>query len=137
MAQKVQIVIHAAKNVPNRDGSWFTGVSDPYCVVSMPNKSEPLCRTKTINDNLNPVWNESFIVDYDGQSSLTFSVWDSDWGKEDDFLGTCVVTKKEILAGFKGSKNLTPGHQTKVRTGANITFKVIPSKQPCCCSGIL
>jgi len=57
---QLKFIIKSAIDLPNKD-SWGSGVSDPYAMITLPDGQEK--RTKVIDDNLNPVWNETIIFD--------------------------------------------------------------------------
>jgi Ca2+-dependent lipid-binding protein len=40
-------------------------------------------KTKVIDNNLNPVWNQSFMLSWDGQAPLGLQVVDKDFFKSD------------------------------------------------------
>ena len=72
----------------------FNGFSDPYFmipngqdgVIDLPKKAN---RTKRINKTLNPVWNESFLIELNPIKckKLKIEVYDYDFVGKDDFLG--------------------------------------------------
>jgi len=65
------------------------GKSDPYVVCEVPGKPQSKYETAVIQQDLNPVWNESYeVTDFAQGDSLEFTVWDKDPIKSDDFLGT-------------------------------------------------
>lgn len=75
------------QNLKNADiGLFGKGKSDPYVKISglgMPKS------TKVINNDLNPVWNETFdfmIDEINLNPTLLFEVYDKD-DLNDDFLG--------------------------------------------------
>ena len=73
----------------------IVGTSDPYVKMRLGNQRH---RSRIINRNLNPVWNESFSFTTDSLSELLiFKVYDHDWGSLDDFMGRAAV-KLEPLA---------------------------------------
>ena len=79
------------------------GLSDPYFkiphgqegVVDLPKKQN---RTRTINKTLNPIWNESFVIEYNPMkcTKLRVEVYDYDLIGKDDFLGGGYVTLEWI-----------------------------------------
>ena len=81
----------------------LNGLSDPYFkiphgqegVVDLPKKQH---RTKTIDNTLNPVWNESFIIEYNPMkcNKLRIEVYDYDLIGRNDFLGGGYVTLEWI-----------------------------------------
>ena len=86
----------------------LNGLSDPYFkiphgqngVVDLPKKKH---RTKTIDKNLNPIWNECFIIEYNPLicTKLRIEVFDYDLIGKNDFLGGGYVT----LEWINGSEN--------------------------------
>ena len=78
------------------------GKSDPFVEALM--LGEQVHKTKTINDNLDPEWEEEkFVVevlpDGSGGEELTLSVWDSDGPfLKGDFLGQVVLKAKHLLS---------------------------------------
>lgn len=105
MAVTVKGTIEKARGLRNAD--WgFGGKSDPYCEVKY--KGKVVHKTKTINDNLDPVWNEDFSIDdfIEGES-LEFLVWDEDLGDARDDLGYAVVDYDVFRgSGFSGEIQL-------------------------------
>ena len=79
------------------------GLSDPYFfiplgqdgVIDLPKKQN---RTKRIDKTLNPVWNESFIIEFNPMkcTKLNFEVYDYDYIGRDDFLGGNFITLEWI-----------------------------------------
>jgi len=95
-----------------RDADWLPGAgkSDPYCICEIQGKPHAAkIETEVINDNLDPVWNhEALLAGYTPGDSLVFHIYDKDWGKKDDFLGTCVLAGDRINPpGFEGELRLT------------------------------
>lgn len=80
----LQVKICRAAGLPNSD---LLGKSDPYCMVNV--REERALRTRTINNDLNPTWDQTFhfLVDSIDDQSLTIEVKDDDMGFEDDILG--------------------------------------------------
>lgn len=63
----------------------ITGKSDPYVVLRFGGQS---LKTKYIEQDLNPVWNEVFTFDVDsGKEVLDVVAYDHDAFGADDFLG--------------------------------------------------
>ena len=81
----------------------MNGLSDPYLkiphgqegVVDLPKKQH---RTKTIDNTLNPVWKESFIIEYNSMkcTKLRIEVYDYDLIGKNDFLGAGYITLEQI-----------------------------------------
>lgn len=98
-------------------------IPDCYCLVKYGSNANTW-RTKTIKDNVKPVWNESkeFPFINHGQI-LNIEVWDANSGRfsKDDYLGTARVTLGEFLlkGGEMEMEILVEGKPT----GCFITFK--------------
>jgi Ca2+-dependent lipid-binding protein len=77
------ITVHRADSLPVADVT----TSDPYVVVKI--NGVHIRRTRTIEKNLNPVWDESFDYPLSSTSPLLlkFEVYDTDKNKDDDILG--------------------------------------------------
>jgi Ca2+-dependent lipid-binding protein len=79
------------KNLKNADVGLMFGKSDPYVKIS--GVGVPV-RTKVIEDNVNPIWNETFhfLIDrIDPNPNLLIEVFDKDVDN-DDFLGGFVYS---------------------------------------------
>jgi Ca2+-dependent lipid-binding protein len=83
-----------------------TSKSDPCCVMYVKSGDEwtEFARTETIQNNLNPVFERSFQIDYvfDDVQIVKFEVYDIDNKSEkltdDDFLGELETTVAEIVS---------------------------------------
>lgn len=100
------------------------GKADPYVVVAM-KKTEVKNKTRVANDNLNPVWNQTFdfVVEDGLHDMLILEVWDHDtFGK--DYMGRCILTlTRVILEGeYKDSFQLDGAKSGKL----NLNLKWIP-----------
>lgn len=96
----VQII--GASGLRNADWAPGHGVSDPYCRCRLNDKV--VKETKAVKNDLNPTWNdEKFQIDYVEGASLVFTVFDYDFGKSDDFLGSLTLPREKVLPhGFQG-----------------------------------
>ncbi|WBW70554.1 tricalbin, C2 domain protein (phospholipid binding) ER-plasma membrane tethering protein Tcb3 [Schizosaccharomyces osmophilus] len=67
------------------------GKSDPFVIFEL--QDEEVFRTKIIKKNLNPVFNEGFEVELPCKQTSKFvaRVFDSDFGNQNDPLGSCVI----------------------------------------------
>ncbi|KAM7473024.1 hypothetical protein LguiA_011207 [Lonicera macranthoides] len=100
------------------------GKADPYVVITM-KKTQTKNKTRVVNDNLNPVWNQSFdfLVEDGLHDMLVLEVWDHDtFGK--DYMGTCILTlTRVILEGeYKDSIELDGAKSGKL----NLHLKWMP-----------
>eukprot|EP00930_Biecheleria_cincta_P017070 TRINITY_DN13674_c0_g1_i1.p1 TRINITY_DN13674_c0_g1~~TRINITY_DN13674_c0_g1_i1.p1 ORF type:complete len:326 (-),score=49.46 TRINITY_DN13674_c0_g1_i1:627-1604(-) len=76
---KLQITVTGARGLRNTDFGSDHDKSDPYVVCKIPAKAYSQWRSKTIQDNLNPVWNQTFEMStYVAGDSLEFTVYDDD-----------------------------------------------------------
>jgi len=70
--------------------------SDPFVTIST--DDHPLATTRTINDHLNPEWNESFyapVAHY--TKSLTFALQDSDIMGSNQLIGKTVLPAEDLI----------------------------------------
>ena len=100
---KLDIKISKARNLVAKDSSWFSKKksSDPYAIIYW--GKEQMGRTKTIKQNLNPEWNESFKVRASSKQmqqlvrrnpdycKWDIVVFDNDPMDKDDPLGTFTI----------------------------------------------
>lgn len=103
----IKITIVGARGL--RDADWF-GKSDPYCVCEIQGKSNaPKIQTKVVPNCLDPVWNHhAEIKGFKPGDSLVFRIYDKDFVKRDDFLGTVTLASEQFYPrGFEGELPLT------------------------------
>ncbi|XP_055531817.1 multiple C2 and transmembrane domain-containing protein isoform X2 [Wyeomyia smithii] len=63
-----------------------SGTSDPYVKFKVGGRL--LYKSKTVHKELNPVWDETFVVPVeDPFQPINIKVFDYDWGLQDDFMG--------------------------------------------------
>lgn len=107
----VNMILVRASNLINKD---FGGKSDPYCVATIGEISD---RTEVIQNNVNPVWNEtmSFFVPKK-PDSISFNVFDDDskrtGGGKDDLLGETKLEIGELFetgGSYEGELKLEKG----------------------------
>jgi len=95
---KVQII--AATALRNADLRSH-GLSDPYVKARLGLQE---LRTRTINNSLDPEWNETLwfsVDDAHKNDELKLTLWDEDAGVtqgRDDFLGDCSVSMEEVFS---------------------------------------
>ncbi|EAT41474.1 AAEL006893-PA, partial [Aedes aegypti] len=74
-----------------------SGTSDPYVKFKVGGRL--LYKSKTVHKDLNPVWDETFVVPVeDPFQPINIKVFDYDWGLQDDFMGSAklVLTALEL-----------------------------------------
>mmetsp|Transcript_12483 Transcript_12483/g.29295 ORF Transcript_12483/g.29295 Transcript_12483/m.29295 type:complete len:135 (+) Transcript_12483:171-575(+) len=125
----ILVGVISAQGLPNAD--WLDK-SDPYCTVTM--AGAEVVRTKVVNNDLNPVWNEEAHVKWDGRSELVFTVMDSDLISTHDKLGEYVLPVSTIRSGFKGTVQLSVDEKMKrqLRTSPTLKIKLAPPDSNCC-----
>ncbi|KAK9945973.1 hypothetical protein M0R45_011460 [Rubus argutus] len=90
----LSVTVISAEDLPVVD---FMGKADPFVVLIM-KKSEAKQKTRVINNNLNPVWNQTFdfMVEDALHEMLIVEVWDHDtFGK--DRIGRVIMTLTRVL----------------------------------------
>ncbi|VFQ84033.1 unnamed protein product [Cuscuta campestris] len=92
---KLTVTIVKATNLKNQE---MIGKSDPYAVIHI----RPLfkVKTKTIDNNLNPVWNETFeLIAEDKETQfVTLEVFDKDNVGQDERMGIARLPLKDLEA---------------------------------------
>ena len=109
---KIDFYIHRAEYLTDKD---VITISDPF--VSIQIDGEEMFRTNVVEDNLNPVWNESGSFNINKEvSEIAFLVKDKDWIGA-DCLGRVPIpvqglgggNKIEDLFVLEGSTGANPG----------------------------
>ncbi|KFK26258.1 hypothetical protein AALP_AA8G223700 [Arabis alpina] len=120
---KLIVTVMKATNLKNKE---LIGKSDPYATIHI----LPLFKYKTnaVENNLNPVWDETFelIVENKQNQSLTVEVFDKDVG-EDERLGVVKLPLSSLEGGVTKEMELnllSSLHTLKVKDRGTITLKV-------------
>ncbi|XP_072934359.1 rabphilin-3A [Epargyreus clarus] len=87
------VTICRGADLPPQDSN---GYSDPFVKLHLdPDPYHKKHKTSIKWRNLNPVWNEEFLFETRptelSRQNLTLTVWDKDYGKPNDFLGSLVL----------------------------------------------
>jgi len=119
----LEVKIYKAENVINAD---LLSKSDPYCCVQISHngkiKKASFHQTKTIKDDLNPVWNETVtLYAWSKGDQLDFWVQDEDVVGKGDFLGACTLTSEQIQQGFDGKLPLSKGKDAFLHVRVTLT----------------
>jgi len=128
--QTLKLTIVGARGLRCADWSFIgQGTSDPYCVCAI-QRQPKLSRvtTPTIMNNVNPLWNhEAEIPNWTPGDALVFNVYDKDWGKSDDFLGTATLESERFFpSGFDGE---VPLEQAGKGIKAFLKLKIQPAAE--------
>jgi len=97
------IRIHKATGLSKQDRSGSEGGgSDPYITVSFSKYGKPMYCTRVIEDNLNPVWEETcaLLVTPDlikADEQLSMELWDSDRSTADDVVGKVELSMQKMI----------------------------------------
>ncbi|KAM0250555.1 hypothetical protein ACHAQJ_008565 [Trichoderma viride] len=79
------VTLHGAYNLKNTDN--FAGTVDPYAILTLNGRQE-LARTKTVDDNANPRWNEThYIIVTSLNDTLNIQVFDKNGFRKSKELG--------------------------------------------------
>ncbi|KAJ4860825.1 c2 domain-containing protein [Trichoderma breve] len=88
------VTLHGAHNLKNTDN--FAGTVDPYAVLTL-NRRQELARTKTIDDNPNPRWNEThYIIVTSFNDTLDIQVFDKNGFRKSKELGVASFPLERI-----------------------------------------
>jgi len=120
----LKISILGASGLRNAD--WI-GKSDPYCTCEILAKPDAgKIKTHVIKNNLNPTWDyEAELSEFEAGDILVFKVYDEDFGKKDDFLGTLSVMSEQFYPhGFEGD---LPLQEAGTGITANLRLRIPPA----------
>ncbi|KAE9609747.1 hypothetical protein Lal_00006527 [Lupinus albus] len=94
----LEVKLVQAKELVNKD---IIGKSDPYAVLYVRPIRDRTKTSKTINNDLNPIWNEhfEFIVEDVSTQHLTVKVYDSEGLGSADLLGCAHIRLSELQPG--------------------------------------
>lgn len=88
------ITFHGANGLKNPDK--LSGTPDPYAVVSL-NSRIPLGKTKTVEGNANPRWNDTvYVIIASLADALTLQVYDYNEYRKDKELGTATFALDQL-----------------------------------------
>ncbi|XP_041448901.1 multiple C2 and transmembrane domain-containing protein isoform X1 [Drosophila obscura] len=108
------------------------GLSDPYVKFKVGGRL--LHKSRTIHRDLNPVWDEVFIVPVeDPFQPIIVKVFDYDWGLQDDFMGSAKLDLTQLELGKAEDIHLqlcdTSGHGERAMGEILINLTLWPRSQ--------
>ncbi|XP_061913871.1 cytosolic phospholipase A2 beta-like [Entelurus aequoreus] len=126
---KLNVTVVAAKIHTSND---YLSDSDCYVSLSLPTAAASEYKTTTINNNLNPKWNEtfSFRVPSHLKSILEIKLHDQDSFLSNDLISTVLFDLSNLQAGKKEAMSFTLNPETKDRI--LMQFEKIHSEDPPC-----
>uniref|UniRef100_A0A673FUB1 Myoferlin-like n=1 Tax=Sinocyclocheilus rhinocerous TaxID=307959 RepID=A0A673FUB1_9TELE len=121
----LKVVVESAKGIPKKT----LGIPDPIAAVIFKGEKK---KTKAIDKELNPVWNEIIEFDLkgtplDSSSFIDVVVKDYETIGKDKFIGSAKISLKELAAGQTRSlpsKNIPLINEKKQEFGATICLMI-------------
>ncbi|XP_030548762.1 synaptotagmin-5 isoform X2 [Rhodamnia argentea] len=94
----LEVKLVQAKDLTNKD---LIGKSDPYAVLYVRPLRDRMKKSKTINNELNPVWNEhfEFIIEDASTQHLVVKIYDDEGFQASEFIGCAQVQLKDLEPG--------------------------------------
>lgn len=94
----LEVKLVQARDLTNKD---LIGKSDPFAILYVRPLPDKTKRSKTISNDLNPIWNEhfEFIVEDADTQSVTVKIYDDDGIQESELIGCIQVSLKDLQPG--------------------------------------
>ncbi|XP_073098720.1 synaptotagmin-5 [Elaeis guineensis] len=94
----LEVKLVQARALSNKD---IIGKSDPFAVLFVRPLRDRMKTSKTINNDLNPIWNEhyEFIVEDVSTQHLTVKIYDDEGIQPAEFIGCAQVRLKDLQPG--------------------------------------
>nr|XP_029116884.1 synaptotagmin-5 isoform X2 [Elaeis guineensis] len=95
---KLEVKLVQARNLTNKD---IIGKTDAFAVLYTRPVRERMKTSKTISNNLNPIWNEhfEFVVEDAATQHLVVKIYDDDGFQVSEFIGCAQVMLKDLQPG--------------------------------------
>ncbi|GKU87302.1 hypothetical protein SLEP1_g1725 [Rubroshorea leprosula] len=127
----LEVKLVQAKDLTNKD---LVGKSDPFARIFIRPLRDRIKRSKTINNQLNPIWNEhfEFIVEDISTQYLNIRVYDDEGVQASEFIGCARLALKDLEPGkvkdvwLKLIKDLEVQRDTKNRGQVHLELLYIP-----------
>ncbi|KAJ4850005.1 Synaptotagmin-4 [Turnera subulata] len=128
----LEVKLVQAKELTNKD---FVGKSDPYAVLFIRPLRDKMKTSKTINNQLNPIWNEhfEFVVEDVSTQHLTIRIFDDEGIQASELIGVARVALKDLEPGkvkdiwLKLVKDLDIQRDTKNRGQVHLELLYCPN----------
>ncbi|KAG9146234.1 hypothetical protein Leryth_007934 [Lithospermum erythrorhizon] len=128
----LEVKLVQAKDLTNKD---IIGKSDPFAVVYVRPLRDRMKKSRTINNQLNPVWNEhfQFVVEDASTQHLVVKIYDEEGVQSAELIGCAQVYLNQLEAGkvkdvwLKLVKDLDIQRDTKYRGEVHLELLYIPS----------
>ncbi|OMO90767.1 C2 calcium-dependent membrane targeting [Corchorus olitorius] len=127
----LEVKLVQAKELTNKD---IVGKSDPFAVLFVRPLRDRMKTSKTINNQLNPIWNENFefIIEDSSTQHLTVKVYDDEGVSAAELIGCAQVALKDLEPGkvkdvwLKLVKDLVIQRDTKNRGQVHLELLYCP-----------
>lgn len=127
----LEVKLVQAKELTNKD---IIGKSDPFAKLYIRPLRERTKTSKTINNQLNPIWNEhfEFVVEDASTQHLVVKVYDDEGLQQSEFIGCAQMRLKDLEPGkvkdvwLKLVKDLQVQRDTKNRGQVHLELLYIP-----------
>ncbi|CAI9092672.1 OLC1v1027984C1 [Oldenlandia corymbosa var. corymbosa] len=127
----LEVKLIEAKELTNKD---FIGKSDPFAELYIRPLRDRTKTSKTINNQVNPIWNEhfDFVVEDVSTQHLTVKVYDDEGIQASEFIGCAQIALKDLEPGkvkdvwLKLVKDLEIQRDTKNRGQVHLELLYCP-----------
>ena len=94
----LEVKLVEARDLKNKD---LIGKSDPFAVLYIRPLSAKTKKSKTINNDLNPIWNEhyEFVVEDSSTQHLTVKIYDDEGLQPSEIIGCARVDLSDVTPG--------------------------------------
>ncbi|XP_020103512.1 synaptotagmin-5 [Ananas comosus] len=94
----LEVKLVQARDLTNKD---IVGKSDPFAELYIRPLRDRIKRSKTINNDLNPIWNEhyEFIVEDSSTQHLTVKIYDDEGIQKAELIGCARVSLRDLEPG--------------------------------------
>ncbi|XP_008112906.1 cytosolic phospholipase A2 isoform X2 [Anolis carolinensis] len=114
-SHKFTVTVKRAKNVTKGAFGDMLDTPDPYVELFIPTAPDSRKRTKHINNNINPEWNETFeiILDPNQENVLEITLMDANYVM-DETIGTATFPISSLKVGDKKDVSFTISKVTEI-----------------------